>query len=121
MLIVLILWHKIMKIMGWIEMTSTTFEEHEKELSNISSAHRKFYGFDVSRWVIGGGLSVAAALTHNLGLAVLAAVSPSIVGAPSIPDLRKQWHELRSQSKKLQRFPTAILFRHLGHKFGFSQ
>jgi len=95
------------------------FEEHATELRAIASSHRKFFGLDVSRCIILGGLAVAATLSHNIGLAVVAAGAPSILGAPSIPDLKKRWQDLQSQSQKLQRSPTAILFRHLGHKFGF--
>jgi hypothetical protein len=97
------------------------FEEHDRELRSISASRRKFFGFDVSRWIAGGGLAVAAALANNPGLTLLAAAAPSIVGTPSIPDLQKQWKELRSRSHELKRSPTAILFRHLGHKFGFAK
>jgi hypothetical protein len=105
------------EVIGTIDRT---FEQHDRELRSIASSRRKFFGLDVSRWVATGGLSVAAALAHNVGLAILAAATPSIVGAQSIPDLRKRWQELRSQSQGLRRSPAAILFRHLGHKFGFS-
>jgi hypothetical protein len=94
------------------------FEEHERQLKDLSSSRRKFFGFDVGRLITFGGVSIAAAMSHNAGLEVLAAAS-SIAGAPSIPDLRKQWQELRSRSQKLQRSPAAILFRHLSGKFGF--
>jgi hypothetical protein len=96
------------------------FEEHDRELRGIISSRRKFFGQDVSRCVVVGGLSIAAALTQNVSLAILAAAAPFTVGAPSIPDLRKQWQSLQAQSQELQRSPAAILFRHLGHKFGFS-
>jgi hypothetical protein len=103
-----------------IKNIDRAFDEHARELSIVASSHRKFFGLDVSRWVVGGGISVAAALAHNVGLAALAAGVPSIIGAPSMLDLRKKWKELRSQSQKLQRSPAAVLFRHLGRKFGFS-
>jgi hypothetical protein len=103
-----------------ISIIDRTFEEHDRELREITSSRRKFFGLDVSRWIIGGGLSVAATLTNNPWLAPLAALAPYAVGAPSIPDLRKQWQNLQSRSQELRRSPTAILFRHLGHKFGFS-
>ena len=97
------------------------FEEHSKELNAITSSRRKFFGLDVGRWIANCGLSVATALsTHNAGLAALAAVGPALVGMPSIPDLHKRWQELQSRSQQIQRSPTAILFRHLGTKFGFS-
>jgi hypothetical protein len=96
------------------------FEEHAQELRSITSSRRKFFGLDVSRWIAAGGLSVAAAMAHNVPLAVLAAAAPSVVGAPSIPDLQERWRGLQARSQQLQRSPTAILFRHLAPKFGFS-
>jgi len=104
------------------EVVSTidrTFEDHDRQLRDLSSSTRKFFGFDISRWIITGGLSMAAALTQNVGLAVLAAATPSLLGQPSLPELQKQWQELQTRSQILQRSPTAILFRHLGKKFGF--
>jgi hypothetical protein len=97
-----------------------SFEEHDRELRGFTSSRRKFFGLDVSRWVANGGLSIAAALAHNAGLKVLAAATRSIIGGPSISDLRKRWKDLQSRSRELRRSPAAILFRHLGHKFGFS-
>jgi hypothetical protein len=96
------------------------FEEHDKELTSISASHRKFFGVDVGRWVVTGGLSVAATLTRNVGLGLFALAMRSTVGAPSALDLKKRWQELRSTTREVQRSPAAILFKHLGHKFGFS-
>jgi hypothetical protein len=96
------------------------FEEHDKELTSISASHRKFFGVDVGRWVVTGGLSVAATLTRNVGLGLFALAMRSTVGAPSALDLKKRWQELRLRSREVQRSPAAILFKHLGHKFGFS-
>jgi hypothetical protein len=105
------------EVIGTIDRT---LEEHERQLKDFASSRRRFYGLDVSRWIVFGGLSVAATLTKNLLVGLAAAASPYIVGAPAIPDLTKRWHELQAQSQTLQRSPTAILFRHLGGKFGFS-
>jgi hypothetical protein len=102
-----------------IAAIDSSLEKHELELRDVTASRRKFFGLDVSRWIVTGGLSVAAALAHNMGLALLAAATPPILGAPSIPDLRKRWQELQSRSEKLQRSPSAILFRYLGPKFGF--
>jgi len=105
------------EVVGTIDRS---FEEHDRQLKSLSSSRRNFFGLDVSRWIVTGGLSVAAALAHNVGLAVLAATVPKITGAPSIPDLRKRWQELQADKQKWQRSPAAVLFRHLGHKYGFS-
>jgi hypothetical protein len=105
---------------GVIANIDRAFEQHDKQLKDLSSSRRKFFGFDVSRWVVTGGVSLAAALAKNPALGILAAATPSILGAPSAVDLRQSWQDLQAQSKNLQRSPTAILFRHLGDKFGFS-
>jgi hypothetical protein len=106
---------------GVVSNIDRAFEEHDKQLKDIRSSRRKFFGFDVSRWVITGGISVAAALAQNVELGILAAATPSILGAPSVVDLRGRWQELRARRQNLQRSPTAILFRHLGDRFGFSK
>lgn len=95
------------------------FAQHEKQLKDVISSRKKFFGLDVSRWIVTGGVSVAAALTQNPRLAVLAAAAPPMLGAPSIPDLRRKWRELQTTRATLSRSPSAILFRHLGPKFGF--
>src|SRR5439155_13178987 len=86
-----------------VENLDRAFEEHARELQNVTSAHRKFFGLDVSRWVVGGGVSLAAAMAHSPVLSVVGAVSPFVVGAPSIPDLQKRWNELKSEKQRLQR------------------
>jgi hypothetical protein len=103
-----------------IAIIDRKFEEHDRDLRGIISSRRKFFGQDVGRCVIVGGLSIAAAaLTQNVGLRMLAAAAPFAVGGASIADLQKQWQTLQARSQELQRSPAAILFRHLGRKFGF--
>lgn len=95
------------------------FARHEQQLRALSSSKSKFFGIDVGRWIGFGGISIAAALTGNLSLGVLTAVS-GMVGAPGIADLQKRWRDLKSRSDTLKRSPTGILFQHLKHKFGFA-
>ncbi len=98
-----------------------SFERHDKELEDVKSSRRKFFGLDVSRWIVTGGVSVAAAaLTHTPALGVAAAAAPYLIGAPSIPELGKKWKEVRERKRAVQGSSAAILFRHLGRKFGFS-
>jgi hypothetical protein len=91
---------------------SNAFEAHRKELGDLSSARKKFFGLDVGRWVTVGSLSIGAASTGNLALAVLAA-SLGMVGAPSLEELLKRWREIQARKERLGRSPTGILFRHL--------
>jgi hypothetical protein len=90
------------------------FAKHRKELEELASGRRKFYGFDVSRWVTFGAISIGAASTGNLALAVLAA-SAGVIGAPRIDELWKTYKELDSRRKELRRSATGLLFEHL-HK-----
>lgn len=104
-----------------VENLDRAFEKHSRELKSSGTARRKFFGVDVSRWIVGGGVSLAAALTHNPAVAAIGAISPWVLGAPSIPDLQKRWKELTAERQRVQRSPVAVLFRHLGDKFGFSR
>ena len=102
-----------------IENVDAAFSAHDKDLRDLSSSKRKFYGFDIGRWIAVGGISVAAAAVGSPGLGILAAASTATLGAPAIPDLRKRWEELKNAKQKLERSPTGLLFRHLKDKFGF--
>jgi len=91
---------------------SNAFAKHKKELEGLSSARRKFFGFDVGRWIAFGGISIGAASAGSPGLAVLAA-SLAMIGAPRIDELWRTWKEAQSQNEQLKRSPAGILFRHL--------
>jgi hypothetical protein len=91
---------------------SNAFAKHEKELKDLSSERKKFFGFDVGRWIVIGGVSISAASTGNPALAVLAALLGT-VGSPSIEELRRRWKDVQSRKEELKRSPTGILFRHL--------
>lgn len=102
-----------------INNIDTALSQHDRQLKELSSARAKFFGRDVSRWVVVGGLSVAASLIHSVPLGFLASAS-TFAGQPSPPELWKQYKELNAQSDKLRRSPAGIMFRHLKGKFGFS-
>ncbi|HEY4679393.1 MAG TPA: hypothetical protein VIJ01_19675 [Candidatus Angelobacter sp.] len=102
-----------------IENVDAAFSAHAKDLKDLSSSKRKFYGFDIGRWIAVGGLSIAAASLESRGLGILATASAAILGSPSGPDVKKGWEELKDTKQKLERSPTGMLFRHLKGKFGF--
>jgi hypothetical protein len=91
---------------------SHAFAKHRKELEEFHSTQRKFFGFDVGRWIAFGGISIGAASGGSPSLAVLAA-SLGMIGAPRIDELWTRWKEIQSQGDTLRRSPTGILFRHL--------
>jgi hypothetical protein len=88
------------------------FAKHRRALAELSSGKKKFYGFDVSRWLAIGGISVGAAATGSVPLGVLAAAG-TMVGTPGIAELKAKWQELRTKTEQLRRSPTGILFRNL--------
>jgi hypothetical protein len=103
-----------------ISNIDAAFAEHEHELRNLSSSHRRFFGVDVGRWVVVGGISIAAAASAGPTIGIIAQLLAMGLGLPSAVDLSKKLKELQSKGESLKRSPTGILFRHLKGKFGFS-
>jgi len=87
------------------------FKKHQEQLRQLSRSRLKFYGRDVSSWIITGSLSIAAAAAGSVSLGILAALA-AMAGPPSAKDLARKWHELRSQSQSLRRSPAGLLFKH---------
>lgn len=77
------------------------FAKHRKDTSALSSENKKFFGFDVGRWIALGGVT----------LAILAA-SLTVLGVHRPEELWKRWRELHEKRDELRRSPTGILFRH---------
>jgi hypothetical protein len=106
-----------------IANVDAAFSEHNKQLHALSHSQLKFYGKDVGRYVINGGLLLTSMLNKNpaLGaLSVLVGISQQFLGNPSPDDLMKRYKELRSKSTDLKRSPVGSMFQHLKGKFGFS-
>jgi len=101
-----------------IENLDTAFEAHDRQLRNISTSKAKFYGLDVSRYIVGGGVTVLASLVHSVPLAVIAA-GASMVGIPSPFELRQKFQEISALEDSLRRSPCGIMFRHMKGTFGF--
>jgi hypothetical protein len=101
-----------------IANVDAAFVDHDKRLRALTSSKSKFYGLDVGRYVVNGGMALATALTQNPSLAALTAIS-QLAGTPSPAELMKRYKELRSESNSLRRSPVGAMFRHLKGKFGF--
>ncbi len=95
------------------------FSNHDETLRDLTSSKRKFYGLDVGRYVVSGGLGLASLLTKSPTLGVLTFLSQ--LGGTLAPDeLARRYREMRSKSESLQRSPVGMMFHHLKGKFGFS-
>ena len=94
---------------------SDAFAKHQKELRSLSAERKKFFGLDVGRWVVFGGVAIGAASSGSTGLAVLTACL-GMVGSPSVDELRRRWREVQSREEHVRRSPSGILFRHVGER-----
>ncbi len=106
-----------------IANVDTAFSEHNKQLQALSHSRLRFYGKDVGRYVLNGGLLLTSLINKSpaLGaLSALVAISQQFLGNPSPDDLMKRYRELRSKSADLRRSPVGAMFQHLKGKFGFS-
>ena len=86
------------------------FEEHKKNLADLATRKRKFFGFNIGSWIAVGGVSIAAASTGNIPLSILAA-SLGILGAPPAKELWAHGKKLLETGREIRRSPVGILFR----------
>jgi hypothetical protein len=91
------------------------FSKHNRELEDLSSK-KKYFGFDVAKWVTFGGMSIAAAATGNTALAVLTAITTMAGTPPSPKELNNRWNEIQSSKERIARSPSGILFRSVSGK-----
>ena len=101
-----------------IANVDAAFVEHDKQLRSLSHSQLKFYGKDVGRYVVNGGLLLTSVLAKSPALTALVALSQQFLGNPSPEDLMKRYRELRSKSADLQRSPVGAMFQHLKGNFG---
>jgi hypothetical protein len=105
-----------------IANVDTAFSEHNKQLQALSHSQLKFYGKDVGRYVMNGGLLLTSILIKSPAMQALSALvglSQQFLGNPSPDDLMKRYRELRSKSADLRRSPVGAMFQHLKGRFGF--
>ena len=84
-------------------------EKHNKELIELSSSAKKYFGYDITPWLTCGGLSIAAATTGNIPLSVSAAIA-GMIGSPSVRELWGKGKDLLEDNKKIKRSPIGIFF-----------
>lgn len=86
------------------------FEKHKRKLDDLTARKRKFFGFDITPWIVTGGISIAAASTGNIPLSILAA-SLALVGTPSAKDLWKNGKKILETEHQIKKSPIGILFK----------
>ena len=102
-----------------IENIDNALAEHAKQLEALTVSRLKFYGLDVSRWIAAGGFSIAAAAVPEARWLSLLGAAGSVLGASKPEELLARHRDLKSESERLKRSPTGIMFWHLKKNFGF--
>lgn len=91
---------------------SSAMGDHDRRLRELSSSRKRFFGKDVSGFIVVAGVSIAAAASGNVPLQILAA-SLSSLGISNVKDLLAEWKRIRATTAKLRHSPGGILFQHL--------
>jgi hypothetical protein len=86
-------------------------KEHQKELDDLNRKSKKFYGYDVSKWIVIGGLTLAAPITGIYELAAISAGASYLSPPKSTKELRATAKEIKAQKKQLKTTPLGILFK----------
>jgi len=98
-----------------LDNISIAVAAHDKEMRSLQASKRKFYGRDVSGFVVSGGIMVAATLHGNLALGMLSAFA-GVTGFPTARELWETRTSLAREQKRLQRSPVALSFRSIQAK-----
>lgn len=101
-----------------IRNIDTALSQHDKELQDLSTARKRLFGLDVSRYIVVGSCALASPLVHSLPLGFLLG-TPALIGAKRPEELWKEFKQLNTKSEALRRSPTGIMFRHVKRQFGF--
>lgn len=92
-----------------IRNINDAFFTHMKVIREHSNGVKKYVGFDITPWIVTGGISIAAASTGNIPLSVTSSLV-GMIGLPSGKDLWKKGKELIEERNKITRSPVGILF-----------
>lgn len=86
------------------------FDEHRRNIRELTAKKWKFAGSDVGSWLVVGSLAVTAAATGQpvWGLAAIAA--DQLLAAPKLRNIPTSIKDLATESQKLKRSPVGMLF-----------
>lgn len=87
-----------------------SFSKHEKEVQELQSRNKKFWGINLTNSIVAVGLDIAAAATGNSTLGTIGATLTGILGAPSVKELITEGGNLIEQNKKIKNSAVGILY-----------
>jgi hypothetical protein len=89
------------------------FDKHERELAELITGKKRFYGIDIASSVVTAALTLAGAVTGNIPLTTTGALATILLGNKSISALRDSWKAMQTQEREIKRSPAAVLLRNL--------
>lgn len=94
-----------------IDNIDGAFLKHQRMIESAKKEKLKIYGFDVAPCVVNGVIAIAGAVTGNVALAT-ASASFSIIGLPSIKDIKSKFKERQDRIDLYEKSVTGMLFSH---------
>jgi hypothetical protein len=88
------------------------FEQHRKNVKELSLKGWKFAGSEIGSWVVLGTLTAAAAATGNVGLAMAVLLADKVLDPARPQDILKTMADLAKEGKQAQRSPVGMLFKY---------
>lgn len=97
---------------GIIGNINEEFYKHSKQMKTKATELKKFFGYNITPWIVTGGISMVATATQSVPLSLLSFVSGTAmsVGGPNAVELWKKGKKLLQDKKELQRSPIGIMF-----------
>ncbi|WP_019419105.1 hypothetical protein [Paenibacillus sp. OSY-SE] len=87
-----------------------SFSKHEKEVQELQSRNKKFWGINLTSSIVSVGLDIIAAATGNTTLGTVSAALTGFVGAPSFKEIYTEGGKLIKQTKKTKKSAVGILY-----------
>lgn len=97
------------KVVGNLEVA---FRKHKKQILKARKEKLRLYGLDIPSCITVGTIAVAAAVTANPLLGVVAA-GATMLGAPNIFGINAKLKQQQASENLYKSSPTALLFSHI--------
>ncbi len=89
---------------------TAAFDEHQKNIDELTTKKWKFAGSDVGSWLVVGTLAVTSASTGLPVLGLAAVVADQLLDPPKLKNIPKSIRALAAETKSLKRSPVGMLF-----------
>ncbi|XPV77950.1 MAG: hypothetical protein ACNI27_08525 [Desulfovibrio sp.] len=86
------------------------FEQHQKNLNDLTKKKWKFAGKDIGTWLVVGSIEVAAAITGTPFLGVSALLANQFVEPTKLKDIPGSIRDLINEDKDIKHSPVGMLF-----------